>query len=322
MLSSDDTTYTSAEPIERPSRAASRRVLINEKRQRNTDMLTHTNDENGKTVVRQLREENKRLRWELDELQHLIYQHKQTQAQLENEIETIHRRHQDIIEQYEINLHEMIDERNQLQEAQRVLEQRYLELYHSFHDTVEEEATKMVEEAARTLVLSPEHTPALLRDVAKTLEFQVMQTEDQHVAELLSLMRQAQHKAELLEEELANEREKIAAERQNLLVLQNSISQQAQFRYDTMRKHLQARWTLVVTLMSAALILLVSLFQLLLFSIKAPPFIALFFPVAVCIVLAFLFAQTRTTTSLQQADKQLNQKKTTKLAQAPTAKKA
>jgi predicted nucleic acid-binding Zn-ribbon protein len=321
MLSSDDTTYTSTEPIERSFRASSRRELINEKRHRNTDILTHTNGENGKTVVRQLRQENRRLRWELDELQHLVYQHKQTQAQLEKEIETIHLRHQDIIEQYEINLHEMIDERNQLQEAKQVLEQRYQELYHSFHDTVEEEATKMVEEAARTLVLSPEHTPALLRDVAKTLEFQVKQTEDQHVAELLSLMRQAQHKAALLEEELANEREKIAAERQNLLALQNSISQQAQFRYDTIRKHLQARWTLVVTLMSAVLILLVPIFQLVFFSIKAPLFIALFFPALICVGLAFLVARERTNNSLQQANKQLNQKKTTKLVQAPTAKK-
>ena len=318
MLSSDENTYTSTELIERSSRAASRRELINEKRQRNTDILTHSTGENGKTVVRQLREENKRLRWELDELHHLLYQRQQTQAQLEKEIETIHRSHQDIIEQYEINLHEMIDERNQLQEANRVLEERYQELYHSFHDTVEEEATRMVEEAARTLVLSPEHTPALLRDVAKTLEFQVKQTEDQHVAELLSLMRQAQHKAELLEEELANEREKIAAERQNLLALQNSISQQAKLRYDTIRKHLQARWTLIVTLMSAALILLVPIFQLLFFSINAPLFIALFFPPLICVGLAFLFARARTNNSLQQADKQLNQKKTTKLTQAST----
>ena len=322
MLSSDDTTYTSTGPIVRAPRAASRRERINEKRHRTTDMLTHSNGENGKTVVRQLREENKRLRWELDELQHLIYQHKQTQAQLEQEIETTRLRHHDVIEQYVININEMIDERNQLQEDKQVLEQRYQELYHSFHDTVEEEAAKLVEEAARTLVLSPEHTPALLRDVAKTLEFQVKQTEDQHVAELLSLMRQAQHKAELLEEELANEREKIAAERKNLLVLQNSISQQAQLRYDTIRKHLQARWTLVVTLMSAVLILFVPIFQWVFFSIKAPLFIALFFPALICVGLAFLFARERTNNSLQQADKQLNQKKTTKLTQVPTAKKA
>src|SRR5260370_33996282 len=91
MLSSDDTTYTSTGPIERSFRAASRRELINEKRQRNTDILTYTNGENGKTVVRQLREENKRLRCELDELEHIAYQHKQTQAQLEQEIEAIHR---------------------------------------------------------------------------------------------------------------------------------------------------------------------------------------------------------------------------------------
>jgi DNA repair exonuclease SbcCD ATPase subunit len=323
MLSSDDTDYTSTDTLERSYRAASRREIINEKRQKNTDILPHINGEtlDGKNTIRQLRAENKRLRWQLDELQHLIYQHKQTQAQLEKEIDTIHRSHQDVIEQYEMNLREMIDERNQLQETKREWEQRYQELYHSFHDTVEEEANKMVEEAARTLVLSPEHTPALLRDVAKTLEFQTKQTEDQHVAELLSLMRQAQYKAVMLEQELANEREKIAIERQNLLALQHSISERAQFRYDTMRKHLQTRWTLILTLMAAVLILLVPIFQLMFLSIKAPLAFALFAPVVICVALAFLFARARTNSTLQQANKQLNQKATTRLTQTPTAKK-
>src|SRR5260370_16884375 len=100
MLSSDDSTYTSPGPIERSFRAASRRELINEKRQRNTDILTYTNGENGKTVVRQLREENKRLRWELDELDHLPYQHKQTQAQLKQKIQALHLGHPHFIQQY------------------------------------------------------------------------------------------------------------------------------------------------------------------------------------------------------------------------------
>ncbi len=331
MLSSDDTTYnTSANPIVRSSRAASRREIINDKRHKNTDMLPNINNEmsTGKTAARQvtsLREENKRLRWELDELQRQILYHTNTQAQLEKEIDAIHRSQQQVIEQYEIHLREAIAERNQLQEEKEEWEQRYQKLYHSFHEKVAEEATKMVEEAAQTLVLSPEHTPPLLRDVAKTLEFQVKQTEDQHVAQLLTLMRQAQYKAALLERELANEREKIAAERQNLLIQQNSIREKAQYRYNTLERHLKAHWTLTLALMSAALLILVSVFQLLFYSMHLPLGFILVAPVVICVGLAFLFARIRTNSGFQQATQKLNPKTTTTLSKTsiptPTAKK-
>jgi DNA repair exonuclease SbcCD ATPase subunit len=332
MFSPDDTDYnTSIGPIDRSARAANRRVIINEKRHRNTDMLPKINGEmpNGKTSARQvaqLREENKRLRWELDEHRHLIYRYRQRQAQLEQELDAIHRDNQKVIEQYEIQLREAIDECNQLYEANQELERRYQKLDYTFHETVTEEASKMVEEAAHTLVLSPEYTPPLLRDVAKTLEFQVKQTEDLHVAELLSLMRQAQHKAELLEQELANEREKIAAERQNLLVQQAKISEQAKYRYDTMQQHLRARWTLVLTLMAAALLVLVPIFQLVFVSWKVPLDIAIFAPVLICIGAAFLFARAYTNNRLQEANKKLHQNTTPTSTKTttptPAAKKA
>ncbi len=324
MLSSDDTGYhTSTGPIERSARAASRREIINEKRLRNTDMLPKINGETpgGKTTARQvaqLREENKRLRWELDEQHHLIYQYRQNQARLEREQDAFHQGNQGVIEQYEIHLREAIEERNQLHEANQELERRYQELYRSFHDKVEVEANKMVAEAANTLVLSPEYTPPLLRDVAKTLEFQVKQTEDQHVAELLSLMRQAQHKADLLERELANEREKIAAERQNLLYQQSKISEQAQYRYTTMQKQLQAHWTLILTLMAAALLTLVPIFQLAFVAMKLPLPFALFIPVLICLGVAFLFARMYVNSRLQQARKKLDQKTTTTPAKTTT----
>lgn len=326
MLSSDDTTYnTSTNPIVRSSRAVSRREIINEKRHRNTDILPNLTGEmiNGKTTGTtrqgtQLREENKRLRWELDELQRQIMFYKSHQAQLEKELQTIHNGHQQAIEQYEMHLRDMIDERNQLQEDNQQLDRRYQELYHSFHESVEEESTKMVQEAAHTLALSPEHTPALLRDVAKTIEFQVKQTEDQHVAELLSLIRQAQYKAAQLEQELANEREKIAAEHQNLLVQKAKISEQAQFRYKTMQRHLQTRWTLSLTLMTAALLILVSIFQLVFFSMNLPLGISLFAPVLICVGLAFLFARMRTNARLQEANKTVNPKTTTTPTPAKT----
>lgn len=330
MFSPDNTDYnTPIGPIDRSARAASRREIINEKRQRNTDMLPKINGEmpNGKISVRhvaQLREENKRLRWELDEKYHLIYQYRQRQAQLEQEIGTFHRDHQKIIEQYEIHLREAIEERNQLHETNQELQRRFQELEHSFHENVTEEASKMVEEAAHTLALSPEHTPPLLRDVARTLEFQVKQTEDLHVAELLSLMRQAQLKAALLEQELASEREKIAAERQDLLSQQAKISEQAKYRYDTMQKHLRARWTLVLTLMAAALLVLVPIFQLVFVAWKVPLDIAIFAPVLICIGAAFLFARAYTNKRLQEANRKLKQNTTPAKTTTPipTAKKA
>lgn len=332
MFSPDNTGYnTPIGPIDRSARAANRREIINEKRQRNTDMLPKINGEmpNGKISARQaaqLREENRRLRLDLDQKHHLIYQYRQRQAQLEQEIDAIHRDNQKIIEQYEIHLREAIEERNQLHEANQELQRRYRELEHSFHENVTEEASKMVEEAAQTLVLSPEHTPPLLRGVAKTLEFQVKQTEDLHVAELLYLMRQAQLKAALLEQELANEREKMAAERQDLLSQQAKISEQAKYRFDTMQQHVRAHWTLVLTLMAAALLILVPIFQLVFVSWKVPLDIAIFAPVLICIGAAFLFARAYTNKRLQEANKKLKQntiptpsKTTTPI---PVAKKA
>ena len=283
----------------------------------------------GKTSVRQitqLREENKRLRWELDERQHLIYQYRETEVQLEQEINNLHRIKQNEIEQYEIHLREAIEERNQLQEANQELKRHYEELDHSFHESVTEEANKMVAEAANTIVLTPEHTPSLLRDVAKTVELHVKQTEDQHIAELLSLMRQAQYKADLLEQELAKERENIAAERQNLLNQQVMITEQAQYRYTTIQQHLQARWTLIMTLMAAVLLVLVPIFQLVFVSMNVPLDIAIFVPIVICIGIAFLVARAYTNKRVQEASKKLKQKTPTTSTKTSTpihaAKKA
>ncbi len=318
MFSPDDTDLnTSTGPIDRSARVAYRREIINEKRQRHTDMLPKIDGEmsNAKTTSRQiaqLREENKRFRWKIDKLQHLIYQYRQTQTQLELEIDNLHRSRQNEIEQYEIHLREAIEERNQLEETNQELKQRYKELDSSFHENVSEEAQKMVSEAANTIILTPEHTPPLLRDVAKTVELQMKQTEDQHVAELLFLIRQAQYKADLLEQELANEREKIASERQNLLDQQNSISEQAQYRYTTMQKHLQAHWTLVLTLMAAFLLILVPIFQLVFVAMKFPLDIAIFVPVIICIGIAFIIARAYTNKKVQDANKKLEQRTNTK----------
>ena len=318
MFSPDDTDYnTSTGPIDRSARVAYRREIINEKRQRHTDMLPKIDGEssNAKTSSRQiaqLREENKRFRWKIDEQQHLIYQYRQTQAQLEREIDNLHRSKQNEIEQYEIHLREAIEERNLLEVTNQELQRRYQDLDHSFHETVSDEAKKMVAEAANTIILTPEYTPPLLRDVAKTVELHIKQTEDQHVAELVSLIRQTQYKADLLEQELSNEREKIAIERQNLLDQKSRINEQAQYRYKTMQQHLQAHWTLVLTLMAAFLLILVPIFQLVFVAMNVPLDIAIFIPVIICIGIAFLIARSYTNNKIQDANKKHEQKSNTK----------
>lgn len=318
MFPPDDTDFnTPQESTDRSTRVANRREIINEKKQRHTDMLPKMNSDipNGKTVFRQvaqLREENKRLRWKVDEQQHLIYQYRQAQAQLEQEIDSLNRTKQTVIEQYEIHLRDAIEERNQLELDNQELKRRYKDLDHSFHENVSEEAEKMVAEAASTIILTPEHTPALLRDVAKTVELHMKQTEDQHVAELLSLIRQTQYKSELLEQELAIERERIAEERQNLIDQQTRISQQAQYRYSTMQQHVQYHWTMVLTLMASLLLILVPILQFVFIALKAPLFIAIFTPVLLCIAIAFLIARSYINKKIQEASKKLDQKTSAK----------
>ncbi len=327
MFSPHDADYnTLAGPGDRSARVANRREIINEKKLRHTDMLPKIKDDtsNGKTTYRQLREENKRLRWKLDEQQHLIYQYKHAQAQLEQEIDNLNHNKQTVIEQYEIHLREAIEELNQLQVENQELQKRYLELDRSFHENVSEEAEKLVAEAANTIILTPEHTPPLLHNVAKTVELHMKQSEDQHVAELLSLIRQAQYKSELLEQELAFERERNAQEHQNLIDQQNTISQQAQYRYTTIQQHLKARWTMVLALMTALLLVLVTILQFVFVALKAPLFIAIFTPILLCIGVAFLIAREYTNKKIQEASKKLDQKTSSKETKhlSPGAKQA
>jgi len=299
MLSSDETGYDTTGSIMRASRAASRRELLKSKRARNTDMLPGLNegDAHGKaprSPLAQLRQENLRLHHELESLQEQLEIYSSSMDLLDNEIETIHHVHQGEIEQYQQHLRDMMDERNQMQEVNQHWERRYQELYHSFQDAVEEEANKMVQEAAQTLILSPEHTPALLGDVVKTLEAQLKQTEDQRTAELLGVMRQALYKSELLEQEIARERDELAVERENLRLLRESVSQQARQRYHVERSGLRARWTAGLTLISILLFSLMVALELLFYNFHLALSITLFVPLAICMVLSYVFAHLHT----------------------------
>lgn len=319
MLSPDDTTDTTTGPYERSARTATRREIINEKRQRQTDILPRITSESpsgGKLAARQvahLREENKRLRWDLEDMERLLAEYKQAIKQLERENASIRHSHQLEIEQYQDQLRDMMEEHKQMQDANSQMERRYQELYHSFHEKVEEEATSLVSEAARTLVLSPDHTPPLLHDVVKTLEFQVKQTEDQHVAEILILMRQAQHKAQLLEQEIANERASIYQERQHLIKLQNSVREQALLRYKVLDQQLKSRWVAGLTLIATIVLIVLPILQLTFHALGLPLLLYLFLPVALCIALAYYLANIRVTSRAQEASKKQSDKVTTKL---------
>ncbi len=299
MLSPDETGYDSSGSMMRATRAASRRELLKSKRARNTEMLPGVNegDTHGRTPrsqVSPLREENQRLRRELEELQGALATYQSSMDLLDGEIETIHRDHRQEIEQYQQHLREMMEERNQMQEVNQQWERRYQELYHSFQDSVEDEANKMVKEAAQTLILSPEHAPALLGDEVKTLEAQMKQTEDQRTAELLAVMRQALYKSELLEQEIAHERNELANERENMRLLRESISQQAQQRYRIERTRLRARWTTGLMFTSLLMLCLLVTLELVFESFGLATMLDVFFPLGICMVLTAMIARLHT----------------------------
>lgn len=330
MLSSDDTGYGS---MIRASRAANRRELLRSKRVRNTDMLPIPAQEAGheKTSKLQsasanhLREENLQLRKELEALQEQLETDRGAVDQLESEIETIHNAHQQEIEQYQQHLRDMMEERNQMQDINQQLEQQYQDLYSSFQDAVEDEASKMVQEAAQTLILTPDRAPALLNDVVKTLETQARQTEDQRTAELLTIMRQVQYKAEELEREVEREREELAAERERLHTLRTNVSVQAQERYQAERARLRARWTAGLTFVSMSLFALMVVLELILDNMKVPFAITLFLPLAICMGVSYVFAHLYTSGRVKvqiqpQAQPQQKAKKSSRAKQAKQAK--
>jgi hypothetical protein len=296
MLSPEDTGYGTTI---RASRVASRRELLKNKRMssttRTTDMLPTVDEEeaSGKlsgSKTGHLREENQHLRQQLAHFQGQLEEYRSGLDLLDAEIETIHHAHQQEIEQYQQQLRDMMEERNQMFDVNQQLERRYQDLYRTFQDSVDEEANKLVQEAAQTLVLSPEHAPALLNDVVKTLEAQAKQTEDQRSLELLSVMRQAQYKSELLEQEVVRERNELAAERERLNLLQANISEIAQQRYQTERARLRARWTLALTLTSIFLFALMVVLELIFYSLNAALSITLFVPLGICMALSYVFA--------------------------------
>lgn len=289
--------------IERVPRTLDRRTFLNERRQsrlqqKQTDALQAVPLENSNakvawSQVKHLREENRRLRFEMDEkrieLQRLITEYTALQGEFDKEIAVVHNGHQQEIEHYQKHLNEVMDERNRLHEEQITLEKRYQELYHSFQDAVEEEAQKKITDAAKTLVESPESAPVLLQDIKKTVELQVRQVEDKHLLDTLYLKGDLQRMTEVIQQE----RQQIEEERQCLLALQNNAREQAQLRYKTLQERLRDRWRarLLITAIGTPLLLvaLQYLFLVLLrVPIEASISFALIAPIVLCVILVYV----------------------------------
>src|SRR5579863_5037838 len=234
MLTPDDMDQTTG-PIERPSRTISHRDILNERRQsrlqqKQTDLLPSLNGDSasGKLAMRQvvqLREENRRLRAELTEY--------------ERDIEAIHNSHTQETEQYQGHMRELMEERNQLQEAHLQLERRYQELYHSFQAAVEEEAQNMVSRATQTLDLHADERPDSRSDIMKTVELHIKQVEERHTTEAVYLMQQAQKKALQVEHELRRQQLQMTAERENLQAQYKTIREQAKAHEIVLEKRLR-----------------------------------------------------------------------------------
>ncbi|HLI06304.1 MAG TPA: hypothetical protein VKV40_07040 [Ktedonobacteraceae bacterium] len=289
--------------IERLSRQASsreahgsRRQQLLQQKQSYTPQSLHGNASANKALLRQLtllREENQQLRQEVEALRARGNVTTPSPASFNGdanaEIEAIHRGYQQELQQYQQHLADLMEERNRQQEEYHNLELRYQDLYYNFLASVEEEAHRMVTEAARTVTLSPTggETHPLLQDVVQTLQTHAQQLEEEHAAHTIYIMREAQRKAARLEEELRRERQQLMEERQNLLALQQSVREQAEQRYQAIQTRLQVRWLLrLVSWVGGMLAVLLVVQVLALYTLQVPISFPLFFSI-VAPVLAY-----------------------------------
>lgn len=305
---SNDEPHTDS--LERLPRSFDHRSALAERRQQilqqkiaeqRTDALPVVTSEPSGTrsawrQVMQLREENKRLRFEIEELRderaRLIGAYNTLQSELDSDVAAVHTSYLQDIEQTQAQMRAVIEERNRLREAHQTVELQYQDLSQSFQDAVEQEAYKLVKEATQALETSPDEAPVLLHDTVKTLELRAQQLEDKHMVETLYLKHEVQRLAELLQKE----RQQIEQERQNLIVMQYTVREQSELRRKTLQAHLYARWRVsfvFVALSLLAAMIILQFISLALFHVSMGVFttIALIAPIIVCGILALVLSQ-------------------------------
>jgi hypothetical protein len=304
MFAPNEITQTTG-ALERLPRVLERQSAPTGKRQRiiaekNTDTLLPLTSEapNAKLAwrqVAQLRKEIMHLRATVEnqraEMQKILSESTQLQAESDHEIALVHQGHQQDLAYYQTQLQELMDERNQLSEKQQALEERYQTLQQSFQDTVQEEAHKLMQEAAEAAIRSPEHTSPLIQDVVKTVEWHVRQEEDKHLIEALYLKREVQRMTEVLEQE----RQQLQQEQQQFLSFQLNVREQANVRQKLHEERLsthQKAISLVTSFSLLALFIILEFVCLALFHAPATGSVALsiLLPIIVCILLRMALA--------------------------------
>jgi len=238
----------------------------------------------------QLRKENKNLHAALEEqrteMQKVMREYRQLRAEFDHEIAVIHEGHQQDLAYYQTQLQELMDERNQLSEKQKALEDRYQALQASFQDTVQEEAHKLMQEATEAAIQSPETVPTLVQDIVKTVESHVRQEEEKHLIEALYLKREVKRMVDVLEQE----RQQLQKEQQKLISLQFSAREQANVRQKLLEERLHTRQRVFSLLTSFALLAFFIVLEFICLAVFQTPFagsvaLSILLPIVACILL-------------------------------------
>jgi hypothetical protein len=304
MFASNEITQTTG-ALERLPRVLERHSAHTGKRQRitqekNTGVLPSLTLEspNAKAAwrqVAQLRKENMYLRAALEgqraEMQKVLSEYTQVRSELDQEIAIVHQGHQQDLTYYQTQLQELMDERNQLSETQQALEDRYLTLQKSFQDTVQEEAHKLMQEAAETALRSPESASPLVQDVVQAVESHLRQEEDKHLIEALCLKREVKRMADIIEQE----RQHLQQEQEQFIEFQLSIREQANTRQKLHEERLHTHQRVISLVTSFALLALFIVLEFVCLALFHTPVLgsvalSIMLPIVACILLRIILA--------------------------------
>ncbi|GHO86023.1 hypothetical protein [Dictyobacter formicarum] len=299
------------EALEKLPRTFDHRSALNERRQqilqqkqsdKNTDTLPTLGAEapGAKLAWRQvvqLREENRRLRASLEELQEGLKQLSDEKAQLQSrfdaEIAVIHSGHQQDIAHYQTHLLELMDERNRLHDEYAALKVVHQDFVQRFEQSVDEEIQQRLDALAQTLdgLNAQTKTPESLVRFAQTVGLRARSDGDRYLAEAVHIKREM----ERMTEALAEERQCLNEERCQLALLQQSASQQARLRQKLLDDRFRARWKAVSLSTSAGLLVLLVILQftclaLLHVALAGMVTLALLLPILLCALLAAIMA--------------------------------
>lgn len=303
MFSSEEISQTT-EALEKLPRTFDHRSALNERRQhilqqKQTDALPSLGSESSSSrwtgrQMAQLREENRRLRASLEllqmEIQQLYTEKSVAQNGLESDLAIVHSSHQQEVAHYQTHLLELMEERNRLQDEHTAFVQTHQDVLQHFDALVDEEIQKRLQELSETHTTSDRFAEPLQAFV-KTAEARARANGERFLADAVHLKREVERIAEGLEQE----QHQLEEERQQLVVFQHRVSEQARLRQQTLDERLRLRWKAVSIVMSVGLLALLLVLQFVFLSVfrvslKTPVTIAILAPVIICTIIALMMA--------------------------------